>query len=784
IVVENPIHVAPGDVDLSQIVVTEDLRASGLTYVPGTTTFQGVNVAPPPVIEPVVSGPDGSLLTWTLAPGFTLSERSGGPGNRERLIIEFEVRRHASLSEEGLVSADRTIQSSVVVEPSCAPGETYAQSDGIAPLPLREPVPNVRLQGRNLDAGQGGYSDTVYGHETDDVIWRVRIRNDGLAPLQDFVFTDSIVPGNFVFSHVCDVQGDAVSVGSGGPPLGCVAVPNTPSVANFDVALEFGGGANPYIVAAPGATRYYYLVGRVTNSCTNRDNTVDDVGWGCQSETPVGGIGTSASGFTPGDTETLSTQVIPAGLDVDVALTGVNTGQPMGARGTVTITITNNSGGTVHGGAGGIDLHNLLPAEYVVDTTSPPTLSMAPAYGNAYPGMIDTLTWSNPVPGTVPLTTTDPTVPLGNTNLQLVLTSSPPHPSFGQNMIRHGDEVTITIRTVLIDPQYYDLTANLDVREEDPASTPPNTDPTESFPITDRAEIWFREFCTPATLHNRVINENDTAEPEDLDVDIVGTELLFILTNTGDPLPLTVALTNNGGHDATDYEAYVTFGEAMVVQTPAPSGCTLTTNPPPLPNWQIPATLPATASVYVCDRGTISPNEVELFTFEVVKNTAASFDDDLTFRADVIGEITLSNSVPLWFPAPTARADLITDRANNYTLDAVRARVVGYNLFKGQVGVCTENNPPPGSPDDQIQIGEQCTFHVESGGWFGFETPTFTYIAVQNIQVVDQNPDGQGYLSSTDPLVTSTSAIQGVSLNPPPTALADAFFDWTFNTVV
>ncbi|MDH3213764.1 MAG: hypothetical protein OEM05_14885, partial [Myxococcales bacterium] len=50
IVVENPIQVAPGDVDLSQIVVTEDLRASGLTYVPGTTTFQGVNVAPPPVI--------------------------------------------------------------------------------------------------------------------------------------------------------------------------------------------------------------------------------------------------------------------------------------------------------------------------------------------------------------------------------------------------------------------------------------------------------------------------------------------------------------------------------------------------------------------------------------------------------------------------------------------------------------------------------------------------------------------------------------------------------------
>jgi uncharacterized repeat protein (TIGR01451 family) len=784
IVVENPIQTAPGDVDLTQIVVREDLRTSGLTYVSGTTTFQGDNVAPPPVVEPVVSGPNGSILTWTLAPGFTLSERPGGPGNRERLIIEFEVRRHASLGEEGLVAANRTLESSVEVEPSCAPGQTYSQDDGPGTLALREPLPNVRKRGRNVDAGQTGYSNTVYAHENDDVIWRIRIRNTGQADLQDFKFSDSIVPGNFEFHHVCDSEADASAAANGGSPPGCVGLPNTTDVLDFDVAAAFGGASNPYVVAPPGGTRFYYLIGRVTDSCTNRDNTVYDVEWGCQSEPPAGGISTTSTGLTPGDTETLRTRSIPSGVDVDVALTGVNPSQPMGARGTVTITITNNSGGTIHGGADGVDLHNLLPAEYVVDTTAPPTLSMAPAYGNAYPGMIDTLTWANPVPGTLPLVTNDPTVPLGNRDLQFVLTSSTVHPDFPDqlNMIRHGDEVTITIRTVLIDPPYYDLAANLDVRIEAPTSDPPGTDPTVSFPISDRAEIWFEEFCS-ATEHNFVINENDTAQPEDLDVDIVGTELLFILTNTGDPLPLTVALTNNGGHDAADYQAYVTFGEAMVVST-VPSGCSATTNPPPLPNWQIPASLPATASVYVCDRGTISPGERELFDFEAVKNSAPSFDDDLTFRADVIGEITLADGAPLWFPAPLPRADGITDRANNYSLDAIRARVVGYNLFKDQVGICTENNPPPGSPDDQVQIGEQCTFHVESGGWFGFQTPSFTYIAVQNVQVLDQNPDGQGYLSSTDPLVASTSAIQGVSLNPPPTALDDAFFDWTFNTVV
>ena len=55
---------------------------------------------------------------------------------------------------------------------------------------------------------------------------------------------------------------------------------------------------------------------------------------------------------------------------------------------------------------------------------------------------------------------------------------------------------------------------------------------------------------------------------------------------------------------------------------------------------------------------------------------------------------------------------------------------------------------------------------------------------MQNIQVVDELPDGQGYIDSTDPLLTSTAAISGVSLNPPPSPLDEGDFDWTFNTVV
>jgi len=787
IVVENPFD-ANDDLDFSQIVVREDLDESGLTYVPGSTVFIGDNVAPPPVVEPVVSGGTDEILTWTLPPAFELEGRNGGSGNKERLIIEFGVERDDSVSEEGLVFADREIEARVDVTPSCSPGDRFSGSTGFSDLPLREPELNIAKSGRNVDAGQASnrYSDPVYGHAGDDVIWRIRIRNDGEADLQDFVFSDSIVPGNFDITHVCDSEADATDIANGNPAPDCVDVGSTQDVPDFDVRAAFGGGANPYIVAPAGGRRFYYFVGRITNSCRDRVNSAYDAEWGCQSEPPVGGIDESSTGVSDDGTGTLRTFSVEDDVEVDVALTGIDTGQPMGATGTVTITIRNESNGTIKGPAGGIRVRSVLPPEYVIDPTFAPQLDVQEAYGNSYPGVVDTLEWVNAQGGTFP----DQTSPnagdyLANDDLEFRLTSSSPHPEFPdqEHMIRNGDVVTITYRTVLIDSSYYDLLANVDVRTEEPGSDPPDTDPAESFAISSDVEVHFEEFCTPGVPHQIDETENDVAEPEDIDVDMVGSELLFILTGTGDPLQLTVNLRNDGGHDAQDYFAYVTFGEAMTVSS-VPAGCSLTTNPPAMPNWRLPADLPASGAVYQCDRGTLSPGETEALVFEVVKNTGLSFDDDLTFRADVIGEITLSDGTPLWFPPPVARSDGVTDRANDYTLDALRARVIGYDLLKSQLGICSENVAEAGTPDDEVEIGEECSYHVESGGWFGFQTPGFTYIAVQNIQVVDQNPDGQGYLASTNPLLTSTAAIQGVSLNPPPDPLDEAPFDWTFNTVV
>ena len=99
LVVENPYR-RSDDVDFSDIVVVDNLAISGLTYVPGSTRFDATNVAPPPLVEPVVSGPNGSILTWNLSDAFVMdASPSGSPATQPSLAIEFDVRRHAAVGE-------------------------------------------------------------------------------------------------------------------------------------------------------------------------------------------------------------------------------------------------------------------------------------------------------------------------------------------------------------------------------------------------------------------------------------------------------------------------------------------------------------------------------------------------------------------------------------------------------------------------------------------------------------------------------------------------------------
>jgi len=285
--------------DLSDIVVTEDLRATGLTYVPGSTAFVGINVAAPAPFDPVVSGVNGSILTWTFPPAFVLQGQPGA-GNQEEIEIRFQVRRNtgAGLNEEGLVSVNRNIEASVLFTPSCEPTIPYTDSD-VDELPIRQPVPFVTKQGRNVDAGQGGYSDPVYGNENDDVMWRLRVENRGLANMQDLRLDDVMGTGNFDINYACPTTATALAVANnnGVAPGGstCIAVAAGNSLPNFAVDDPFGnpGTDEPgaYVDAPANSQADIFLVGKITSSCVGpRTNTVSDVQWGCEVDAPDGGI--------------------------------------------------------------------------------------------------------------------------------------------------------------------------------------------------------------------------------------------------------------------------------------------------------------------------------------------------------------------------------------------------------------------------------------------------------------------------------------------------------------
>jgi uncharacterized repeat protein (TIGR01451 family)/fimbrial isopeptide formation D2 family protein len=784
----------PSNTTLENLTVTENLGTSGLTHVVGSSTVS-INGAPFVAAgDPLVSGVNGEILSWTpaqLAALGTFAAWLDDLDPPQTIEIRFQVRRNTpAVNEEGLIAASRLISATVDynLNPTSCPlaANPYSDSTGTGTLPLREPVPVLSKLGRNVDAAQGvgNYGATVFGNINDDVIWRVRITNTGNAALQDLKFNDLMTAGNFTINYACPTEAAATNLannnGAGPGPDGCVASSNT--IVNFAVGAPFAT-AGAFVSVPVGSNADVFLVGKITNSCnTNTTNTASAVEWGCEVDAPDGGITATSTGAMPGAaTTTLSSLVTNNGLTIARALTGTNLGQPVGSKGTMTITITNNSGGTVKN----IRLRDVLPAQYVVDPTFTPTLTVTPAYG-AYPGMIDRINWVNPVAGTFPLTSTNPADPLGNTAPQFTLTSSTDHPVYGDqfNMLRAGDVAVIRFRVVMIQPTYYDLVADLDVRTE---NTGDGTDPANATTLNNQLFVEFEQFCNPGVIQHPAsypYNDNFASSPEDLDVDISGTELIFILTNNpAQILTLPVVVSNNGGHDAADYVTYVSFGATMDVVN-VPAGCVLTSNPPPLAVWQTPAAIPASAAVYACTGTAIAPGATRTLNFGVIKSTVPAdlAADDLTFRADLVGQVTLSNGTPLWFPTPNTA--VINNTSNNYSLDAIRARVVGFNLTKTQLGNCTENNPPPASPDRLIQIGEECSFRIRSGGWFGFLTPGFTYIAVQNIQVVDELPAGQGYISSTDPALTSDPAIQGISLNPPPAPLDEGWFNWTFNTVV
>ena len=752
---------------ITNVNANVDLTGSGLEYVTGSTRIDGA-AAPDPSFTSI----DGKL-TWTFA--------SVAPSTSHVITFQVQATTAGASTAEDLVSATRQISPSVsfdFLQCNGTPWPTTTQTIGPETVPLQEPIPAITKLGRNVDAGQTGYTATVYGNISDDVIWRIGISNSGLAAMQDVIFDDLMPTSNMNITYACPDQASALAVANnnGTPPGGssCIAASN--SISAFQL---YGFLPNP--VVAAGGTSYVYLVGKVTSSCFNASNTASNLQWGCRltGQPADGGITTTSTGFTPGPSSALmSTQVnTTTGLTVTRTITGIG-GGALGTRGIVRIRIANNSGGTVKN----IDLADTLPANYVVDPTYTPRLAMTYAYGT-YPGADDILTWTNPAggAGTIGVPPSNATDFLSNTKPTFTLTSSTQNPTGStvyHNMLRNGDTATVTFRVVMVNSNYFDKAADLDIAPETFATS---TDPAQVPASINTLNVSYYTFCPSAPgpgPFTQSFSDNVTPNPEDIDINF-NAPLYIITDNPAYPVPITVNLTNNGGDTAANYFTYVSFGEEMTVES-APANCSLTSNPPPKPVWPLPTggppPIPSTATVYECSTttgmGNIAAGQTRSLTFQVTKNTAAT-TDDLFLRADVIGEIHLSDGTPLVYPTPS---DPIGSTVDNYTLDAIRSRALGFNLTKALPANCSEDNPPPVS-NNHVIIGEECQFHIESGGWFGFQTPGYTLIAVQNVSVTDQMPTGQGFLQQ---LNSGTSQITTPTVTTPAT-LGYGNVTWAFN---
>lgn len=758
-------------VDVNNLVITEDLLASELLIINGSSTFNGAAIANPT--------PSGSQYIWTL-PAATVPANSS-------VDLVFDV-AYDSVNfniEEDLARNNTTISASVDYELSCGVTQPTVNTGNFL-LTLDQALPQVTKLVRNVDANQATYAATTFGHRDDDVIWRVRIQNTGPENLQDVILNDTVT-GNFIINYICPDAATADLAAAGTPPASCVPQGGVTTINNFEMADPFGM-PGPDAVAA-GTFEDVFYVGKVTTTCGVETNN-NDIEWGCNANPPPGGLNSAAifaGGTNDNGFATLSTQGNGAisASSVTHTIRGVDGGDEVGSRGVVTITVVNDTGGTIRD----VVIDDVLPASYVVDNTAPITFAFTPAYG-VYGGQSDQMAHN------IDLT---PANLLNNTAPQFVLTSDDTgdNPAVDVNLFRNGDSFTITFQIVLIDATRFDLVADLDLAPE----VAPGTDPVSTFNISNDLTITYDDTCTFTAGQNYNETPAFPVDVEDIDVSI--SDALFILTNDpGTPLDLNVDVTNNGGHVADNYTVYVSLGQAMTA-TGIPGSCVATSNLPPHPTWNDPAEISPNAAVFACTPGALAPGNTTRLTFSVIKDAAAA-NDDLTFRADAIGEITLFDTTPLTLPAPVSipRTSPNQQLANNYSLDGIRSRVLGFNLVKS-VWYCTENGvgepappsllppltlpPPPANLNSQI--GEDCNYRIESGGWFGFVTPGFTLIEVQDVAVTDILPAGQGFIPFNDTLVPfnfintpNIILVDPVTGGAGTTPLDETDITWRFNT--
>lgn len=766
-------------VEVSNIIVVEDLQATGLTYVPGSTTVSIDGGAFRPIADVAPSAGNegfgvtaGTTITWDFTrlaaePEFngnnSLSPTSGTNPNSVRLRFEVASPGETIIDNVLEVRADATYDLFCSINGGPDARDDLPAVFDIEVLPLRQPDPRVDIAGRNVSAGQNDYTtilapfnvgDTA-GGTADRTVWRVGVENLGDDELEDLLIEDVIelinasTAINFSIEDVCAEDpyalNDPLNIDrSSCDPIGLSAA----SVAK-DVDDPFGNPGNDqpttFFDVTQGDTAFVYFAGTMLNQCQDNQSTTN-IEWGCEINPPAGGINSATAGViaTAEDTDSafMSATVDPSGLQITQTIAGANPGQPLGINGTVTLNIFNQTGGTIRN----LDLTSLLPADYLIDTSNrgadSADFTLQQAFGNPYPGQI----------AAINVDTSNAAQPGFTFSSSAADNANPGIDPNQLNVLRHGDRLIVTFDILRQGP--FDALGNPELREEtvangaDPAYLPGNV----SFTL----QTAFLNTCTDSfNLPDAAVNVD--VDPADYDVNInpADPNLLFILSDPGDPLDLSVVVTNNGGNTATNGELYVTIGDGINVET-LPAGCALAARPAilgaagagtPSDTSLLPVIEP-TAVSYLCALSAIDPLTAQTLIFGLERDNAATPGDDLTFRADILAEVTQADGSSL----PASNPPLSDqDGYPYYSLDNVLARIIGFSLSNRLTGTCSEGSLLGGASTDglnrnsRVTIGEDCPRELQAT-WFGFSTPGFTVVDIVNARIFD------GTVTAPDPV--------------------------------
>jgi uncharacterized repeat protein (TIGR01451 family)/fimbrial isopeptide formation D2 family protein len=174
------------------IILTQRLLQTGFGYIPGTARIGGI-----PINDPQVSGTN---LIWTYEsgqPNYLAQLQDMAP--QSEFTIAIDVRTHEDFNIYQKVQPVAT--SWQKPWEFGGPHRTGTYTGAEYRVPILQPAIVLTVDGKNITAGDTGYTDNVTAVVGDAVEWRIRIANSGTAAARN-VTLHNILPATMSFGSI------------------------------------------------------------------------------------------------------------------------------------------------------------------------------------------------------------------------------------------------------------------------------------------------------------------------------------------------------------------------------------------------------------------------------------------------------------------------------------------------------------------------------------------------------------------------------------------------------